>query len=312
MKKTKQLTEGAILIALYSIILLLFLYIPLIGIVVLFLLPLPFIIYTIRNGLKNASIFFIASLAISFIVGNFIGLTMTFMFGSSGIVLGYLIEKQKGRYSLLLGGTVAYLLNIAVFYVITVSLLNINLIEESITMTRESLDTSNELLTLIGQESNEQALQQFEEAIKIFPYLLPSTFLMIAFLFSLLTQVFSNPFLKRLKIKIDSWPPFRDLRLPRSLLWYYLIVMLFMFIEFEVGTYGYTAVINLFYILQLLMMVQGFSFLFYYCHQKGISKAVPIVIIIFSLFIPILLYIIRILGIIDLGFQMREKIAPKK
>ncbi|QOR66645.1 YybS family protein [Cytobacillus suaedae] len=312
MKKTKQLTEGAILIALYIIILLLFLYIPLIGILVLFLLPLPFIIYTIRNGLKNSIIFFIAALVVSFIIGTLMALPMTFMFGSSGIVLGYLIEKQKGRYALLLGGTVAFLLNIALLYIITVSLLNINLMEETITMTRETLETSNELLTLVGQESNEQALKQFEDAMKIFPYLLPSTFLMIAFIFSFFTQLFSIPFLKRLKVTIESWPPFRELRLPRSLLWYYLIVMLLMFIEFEVGTFGYTAVINLFYILQLLMMVQGFSFVFYYCFQKGISKAVPILILVFSLFIPILLYIIRILGIIDLGFQMRDKIAPKK
>ncbi|MDF0728506.1 YybS family protein [Cytobacillus sp. S13-E01] len=312
MEKTKQLTEGAILLALYSILLLLFLYVPLVGIIVLFVLPLPFIIYTIRNGINNTVVLFIAALLLTIILGSFAALPLTFMFGSSGIVLGYLIRSRKSRYGILLGGTLVYIINIVILYVIAVTLMNINVMDLALTTTRETMDTSSDFLKSIGQQGNETALQQFEEALKVIPYLLPSTFLMLAFILAFFTQLASIPFLKRLKIDVEAWPPFRDLMLPKSILWYYLIVMVLMFLQFEVGTFGYTAIINLFYILQLLMMIQGVSFIFYFCYQKGIVKGIPIAITIVSLILPFLLYIIRILGIIDLGFQIREKIQLKK
>jgi uncharacterized protein YybS (DUF2232 family) len=48
--------------------------------------------------------------------------------------------------------------------------------------------------------------------------------------------------------------------------------------------------------------------MFYFFSKKGISKAVSITVAIVSFLIPIFLYIIAILGIIDLGFDLRKKL----
>ncbi|WP_083800962.1 DUF2232 domain-containing protein [Bacillus sp. m3-13] len=61
----------------------------------------------------------------------------------------------------------------------------------------------------------------------------------------------------------------------------------------------------------LLMTVQGFSFIFYFCYIKKISKAIPITLVILSFLITPLVYIIRMIGIIDIGFQLRDRIQGK-
>lgn len=48
MKQTKFITEGAALLAIYAILLLVSLYVPVLGTVVTFALPLPFILFTIK------------------------------------------------------------------------------------------------------------------------------------------------------------------------------------------------------------------------------------------------------------------------
>ncbi|MEH7584161.1 DUF2232 domain-containing protein, partial [Priestia megaterium] len=109
-------------------------------------------------------------------------------------------------------------------------------------------------------------------------------------------------------------PPFREFKLPKSILWYYLIALILSFPSFNIeqGTFMYVAIINIVMGLQMLVVLQGISFIFYFSHQKGYAKAIPIVVTILALIIPIILQIVRILGIIDLGFNLRKQLDTKK
>jgi uncharacterized protein YybS (DUF2232 family) len=80
----------------------------------------------------------------------------------------------------------------------------------------------------------------------------------------------------------------------------------------EEGTYWFWVIANLSFILQMLMVLQGLSFVFYITHVKGYPKAVPIVVIVLIFLLPFILYIVRILGIIDLGFDLRKRLGEKK
>jgi uncharacterized protein YybS (DUF2232 family) len=114
-------------------------------------------------------------------------------------------------------------------------------------------------------------------------------------------------------LKVQQWGNFKDLSLPRSLLWYYLLAMVArILLHPQEGTYLYTALINLVYILEMFMVLQGFSFLFYIFHRKSVSKGLRVIITIVVIVIPILLYIVRILGIIDLGFDLRKRVEKKE
>jgi uncharacterized protein YybS (DUF2232 family) len=197
--------------------------------------------------------------------------------------------------------------------VVTVVFLNINPVKSATEMMEESYQMSFEMLESMGQKPNAQVLEQLEASFKMFEILMPSIFVMFSFLLVFFIMLISMPFLKRFGVKLIDWIPLRELTLPKSLLWYYLICMgISLLVNPEQGTYVYIAIANLVYILQFAMIIQGVSLIFYYCHVKGFKKAVPVVVVVFSLLLPFLLYIVRIFGIIDLGFDLRKRIEKKQ
>ncbi|WP_052137897.1 hypothetical protein [Heyndrickxia ginsengihumi] len=57
MKKTRMLTEGAMLAAIFAVLMLVFLYVPIIGGVSMLFLILPFLIYGAKYPLKYSLLF---------------------------------------------------------------------------------------------------------------------------------------------------------------------------------------------------------------------------------------------------------------
>ncbi|MFC0273079.1 YybS family protein [Metabacillus herbersteinensis] len=310
MKKAHVLTEGAILLALFTLFLLITLYVPIIGGLLMFVLPLPFILFTIRHGVKLSLTLLIGGILLTILVGSLVALPLAIICAICGIVMGYFYEKNQSS-GAIIGGAIAFLISIVLVYIAAVAFFSFDPFQEAIALFKNSSEQSQSLLSSLGQEANKEAINEFEEQLANMQYLIPSIIASIAALFPFLFHVVSVPIMRRLNIKVNSIKPFREWMLPKSLIWYYLGVSLFMFIKLEPGSFGHLAVYNIFYILQLLLVIQGISFVFYYTYVKKLSKTLPIIVVISSLFLPIILYLVRILGIIDLGFSMRERLTKK-
>ena len=161
----------------------------------------------------------------------------------------------------------------------------------------------------LGSTPNEQVMTRIEASLTMIETLIPSVFVATSFLIVLIIMFVSIPVLKRFDVSIPDWKPFRELSLPKSLLWYYLISMILSFtIDPKEGSYLYLALANLVFILQLCMIIQGISFVFYFFYKRGFPKALAVTVVVLSFILPLLLYIIRILGIIDLGFNLRQRL----
>ncbi|MEH7252401.1 DUF2232 domain-containing protein, partial [Neobacillus niacini] len=142
---------------------------------------------------------------------------------------------------------------------------------------------------------------------------IPTLFVLSSLLIVFIIQLVSLPIIKRFGVNVEKWKSFKDITLPKSLLYYFLFTLLLsMLMNPAEGTFWYMAIINMTYILQFLMILQGYTFIFYFFDQKGISKAVSITIAIFTFIVPFFLYIIGILGIIDLGFGLRKGYNKKE
>lgn len=309
MKNTKLLTEGAMLLAVYSVLLLVSLYLPLLGTVLSFLLPIPFILFTVKYKVKQSLLFIFIAFFLSGLLGSVMGIILTIMFGVTGILLGEMINRGRSGIELFLGACLSYLFSIVLLFVTVNLVLQVNINEVLKESTEESFAMAESIMRATGGEMNTEAITRLKESVEMMQYMMPSMFVFLAMLLAFITVVAIKPILVRLQVKMNPFPPFREINFPKSILWYYLLILLLSFVEMEKGTFGYTAFLNFFFILQLLMVIQGLSFIYYYCHQKRIPKAVPIVLTVLT---PFLLYIIRILGIIDLGFQLRNRISKKK
>lgn len=307
MKRVNVLTEGAILLALFTVLTLMTLYLPLFGAFLMVFLPLPFILYTVRHGIKAAFTLMAASIFITLIVGSLFALPLTLTYALSGIVMGYFYQKRQTA-GALIGGTIAFLISFVVMYAASAAFFQIDPIEEATGSMNETIDMAKSMMAAIGQEANEAAINQLEEQMKYIGYLIPSLLVSVSFIFALLSHAVTVPVLKRLKIQLLPLKPFREWKLPSSIVWYYLIVSFLLFLNLDTGSFLYIAAVNLLFVLQVLLVVQGFSFIFFYSYVKKYSKAIPVTAVILSLILPILMYLVRILGIIDLAFNLRGRV----
>ncbi|AMV12619.1 DUF2232 domain-containing protein [Geobacillus thermoleovorans] len=308
MRKTHALTEAAIELALFAVLFLLALYAPVIGIVAALFLALPFMVFTMRHGWIPAMLLLAAALVISGLIGSLLSLPMALMFGTVGMAVGAMLSKQKNRYLVLLVGALVFLANIVLDYIISIQFLHVDMIQDTLALVRESFDTAMNLMKGMGQAPPLEMQRQFEQGLKLIGYMVPTLFVIASFALAYATIIVSLPVMKRLKLPVGSWPPFRELMWPKTVLWLYVFVLLLSLFPFKEGSFAYIAVLNLSYVLQLAMIVQGFSFLYYAAYKKGVGKGVVAAGTVVCLFLPFLLYLVAIFGIIDLGFDLRRRI----
>ena len=309
MRNIHRLTEGAILLAAFTILLLMTVYVPVLGTVVNFFLALPFMMFSARNNRKESFVFLIASLFLSLIAGSLLALPLTLAYGLTGIVIGDFIRNEKPKQAAFIAGSITFLINLVIQYVISIVFLNMDIIKESIQLLRESIDQSIKIVTSLTQEPNEAVTQKLYAAIDLIEILTPTIFVITSFLIVFIIQLVSYPILKRFGIKVVLGEHFRNFKLPKSMIYYFLIALLVnLIIQPESGSYIHLALSNILFILLLLIVVQGLSFIWYFSYQKSLSKAVPILVTIAMFLMPLILYIVWILGIMDLGFDLRKKL----
>ncbi|HDR7913251.1 YybS family protein [Bacillus wiedmannii] len=310
MKNTKFITEGAALLAIYAMLLLISMYVPILGTVVTFALPLPFILLTIRYRLSNAFVIFTAALFITVIVSQPMNLVKTTMFGLIGIVLGYMYKKRKRPVEILMAGTLAYLIGIMLIYVASIKFFNIDLMKQMQNMFNESMAQSEKIVNAAGMPISKEQKELFSQFNDVLQTLFPSLLVMVSVCLSWITVMISGSVLRKLKHDVIPWPKFKDIQIPKSIVWYYVIfILLSTFIKVEPTSYLHMVFSNLYVIFALLLVLQGLTFIAFIAHSKGFTKGVPIISFIVCMFIPMLFPLVTILGIIDLGISLRSKIG---
>ncbi|MRR44876.1 YybS family protein, partial [Bacillus anthracis] len=261
MKNTKFITEGAALLAIYAMLLLISMYVPILGAVVTFALPLPFILLTIRYKLSSAFVIFTAALFITVIVSQPMNLVKTTMFGLIGIVLGYMYKKQKKPVEILMAGTLAYLIGIMLIYVASIKFFNIDLMKQMQNMFNESMTQSEKIVTAAGMPISKGQKELFVQMNDILQTVFPSILVMVSVCLSWITVIISGSALRKLKHDVIPWPKFKDIQLPKSIVWYYVIfILLSTFIKVEPTSYLHMVFSNLYVIFALLLVLQGLTF----------------------------------------------------
>ncbi|MEH7334598.1 YybS family protein [Neobacillus drentensis] len=310
MKNVRKLTEGAILLAAFTVLLLITIYIPLVGSIINIVLPAPFIIFTAKNNIKNIAAFFVASIVISFIAASFMGLAMMLIYGTTGVIIGYMLQKNKSRSAILIASTLTIMAGMIIFFVVTSAFMKMDITHELQAALNQSLKQSEEIAKSVGKEGQ---IEQLKKQVDMVITLLPSVLILGSIVASFIIQWVCFPIAKRFGVNVEPWGSLRNLSLPRSMLWYLLIALgANLLVRPEEGTYLFSVLTNAIYILGTFMVVQGLGFLFNIFHQRSIPKGIRVLVVILAFMIPIIHYIIMILGITDIGFDLRKRFAKKE
>nr|WP_249308627.1 YybS family protein [Lederbergia citrea] len=300
------------MLAIFILMLLLSLFIPLVSIVVQFFLILPFLLYSAKYPVKYAAMLVVAAVFVSFVLGSYYAVPLALLFGTTGLMMGYCIRSRKNKLVVYLASSMVFLANILLFFAIAAKFFGMNFLEEISDLFKSSVTQYTDALSIIGQSPPPELQDQLGEMIRMMNSMAPTLLLITAFITVLILMAVNFPIIKRLGIAVPKFEPFRLMKFPKSILWYYLIALvLSMLMKLEVGSYWYMALVNAAFILQTLLVIQGLSFIFYYNHIKKWPKFIPILAVILTLVLPFILSIVRVLGIIDIGFNLRQRLNNK-
>lgn len=310
MKQSNRLTEGALFAGIYLVFLIITFFVPVVGFISFFLLPVPYIIYGVRHGLRPSILLFLVTIFLSGLFTSFASIPITVFAGLGGIAIGISIHQNKSPYEAWAGGAAGFAVGFVFIYGVSQWLFQVNWMDEFQSMLETSMDQTKTIIEQFGGAVSMEQLNLLEEQFQQMLYLFPTGIALFGIFFAFVAQWIGFKVLNR----IDSntrllFPKFKTFTLPTALLWYYFLAMIGMWIFTEQGSLVHQAAVNIYTLTGLLIALQGLSFIFYFAEYKSWSKAVP-VIAIFGIFLfPFLfLYPIRILGIIDIGFNLRERL----
>src|SRR5699024_11303219 len=124
MEQRKQVTEGIWMLAIYILLLLVTLMIPILSIFSVFFLPIPFVLYTRHFNIKGGLSLLVGALVFSVFVIPIFSLPATVNAAGIGILHGYAIHQELSPYETIARGAAGYIMVLIVEMFITQDLLN--------------------------------------------------------------------------------------------------------------------------------------------------------------------------------------------
>ena len=307
--QTKKLAQGAMMAAVFALLIAISYYVPALWVVTTIISPLPIAWYSASYERSQAISMTIVAIAITFFLGGLLILPLAVVYGVAGLVIGDAIRLKKSKLYLFIATSLAILFTFAIIYLISIRLFDVDFIKDSFELWRESFIQA---INLSEQVSGQVVMSkdQIDLTVNIINAIIPAFITIIVALLALTIISINLPLLKRFKINVPKFSQFKSMRLPKAVLWYYLIVLtITMFINPAVGTPLYVIILNFSLILWVLLTLQGVSFIYFVIDEKELPKFLKVLTAFFS--IPFY-SIILLVGVFDLGFNIRQMIAGKK
>lgn len=304
--QTRRITHGAMMVALFTILLAISTYIPVLNIATTWFIPLPIAWYSAKYSRSSSLLVSIVSVAIAFLIGGIMSLPLAVVVVIIGFVIGDAIRTKRSKVYLFMATAFAVLISIAIEYMVSVKFFNIDILKEVVTNFRESYERSNEIVkSMTGQAP--VSTEQLDTMVNTLQMGMPTIITLLVFFLTLIIISVNLPLLSRLGLEVPKFAPFRLLRLPRSFLWYYFAILLItLFFKPDTGSFIYLVVLNLSFLLSTLFLLQGISLIHFFMYQQGWPKWTIVVGTILAF--PLSSFV-TLLGIVDLGFNIRGLIS---
>lgn len=304
-----KITYGAMMIAMFAILLNMTVYIPLVGWLTLFIIPLPIVLYRLRYDRAESLLVLVGSVLLSMLIGGIIIFPIALIFAPIGFVMGDTMKQEKSKLYTFMASGLTILLTLMLIYVATVLLFAINVIDEMMKALRDSQEQMTAFMVRFG-EVPENFEKQLEEMMMFYEVTIPSTFIIGSFGFAFIVVIINAAIARRLGHKPPKFAPFKDMKLPTATVWSYLVILLLpIMTTIEEGTTLYLTYVNASTILKLLLIVQGVSLIHYYMYEMKMPKWGTIISTIFAI---ILSPVTILLGILDSGMNLRAWIRRDK
>lgn len=294
---SKNIANAAIMVAIAVIMVLVGVYIPPLFFI-LFFVPVPISIITIRSNVVNAVLSVILTFIATFIFTDIITASTIAVISMMGIVMGYLIMKGEMPYDIVRDtGVISLLGFVGILYILKI--FGINVINSIL---NDYIQIGNELAALYKNTPNEAAVKSMiSVTIDTIKTVLPSIFVIMIALMVVVNYMLLARIMSKGK-KVEKLPPFMFWRMPYMTGWIFIGVLLY---QYFVGSSIVSA--NLLLLLSIGFTISGLSFAKYYMTKKfnmnsGLSNVILVILFIF----PVTFSLMTLLGVIDTSMNLRK------
>lgn len=267
------------------------------------LIPTVYLFCKSRNG------FYIMSLIVILITIFMSIFTMQVIMGSifAGYIIGQLLMERTSKERMLYILTVFY----SIYTLVSIIFLQLtDYLPKVQTWFNPTIDIYNEYLSKGVKEGAIPAyqLEMFNTSMNEVIKQVPGIVILSLFLLALLQLVITLPALRQFKIATPNFRSLYTWQMPKVLLIIYLFVLLAHFGISETDYVPLGIVINLRYVLEWMLFIQGLSLYSYFIKMRKIHPIVKVFIFFIAfLYAPIT----QLFGIIDLMVNLKKRV-PKK
>lgn len=275
----------------------------------LLLLPAPFIVFSVKNGIiSNIINMFVTCMAVGVMTSIDTALFLIISFIPMTFISSYLIKKRRRSIEIL--GITSTILFISLLIVL--SFIDgegggfLVLMEEGF---RQLLSSQLDVLRDMDLTSYEvlQLEELLENTYKYLLLIMPAILLILSLGISYLNYFLSSIGLRKMGIGIVNVPKFSRFRLPNNIVPGTLIMFLAVYIMKKVNMpYHEVILINLVMLIGFMFLIQGLSVVDYFFSRMRVYLIVRIIVYIFLIFNSPMITVISILGFIDTIFNIRK------
>lgn len=295
-KNTKKITEGAMIVALLGVLFIIdrqsagiFNYI------VAWVVPLPFVVYTAKYGVKDALVPFIASIFVSIILATPVLSVLTVMYGIIGLIYGFGVHKKwQSRhlfFSTVVGVSVIYFVSVVLFSAFFGFSIQQDM--QSIYQMLENIDTPPGLD--VQRVVTSSIVIMYATSVIVETYLI---------------HMLSRVLLHRMKIPVKPSKKLETVQVPKIVGW---VMLLGLFVYpiakiLEANDFILTIGFTIYSWIMILLVYQAFVFVIIVQRRFGF-KYLLFMIILGLLLIPTLFIdLLMIVGLLDILSDIRSRI----
>lgn len=314
MKDQNARIGGALTVVLLFVLLWVTLYVPLASAVSVWLIPLPLMYAVSKSGWRFGSVLLVLGVVFLLLIQRDLSTLFPIFFIILGFVMGETIRLKKSAFAVLLTGSLANIIMLILCLAGSVLIFGFNPVVETKTAIERSLESMVGQAGPLLHQNAGTLLSMYRSYLNYLGNIAPSLIVMIGVVYASIIEWISLPILRRFRIKVPEWVPFRRWQEPKSVVWIYLIALLLIQTGLTAdGDPLFIIAINIAFVMQILLVIQGLSFIFCFASHRRLPVIVPaivtVAVIIFSF---LLLQLVTLLGIIDLGFDLRKRLDKKK
>lgn len=290
------------------LLLLLSLTTPLLIITTLFMIVPAVVLFTTLNTRQFILHVLPVLLIVSLITPVYLLIAVYFLIPA--LVMGRYYKRHASALSTVIAGTIAILGEFLLLLLLGTALFNFDLstyvndVLQMVNTPLTELGATNPLLTDIGFTT-----EDVDKISYLTVQMIPMTLIVSSFVIAVITHSIVRPILNSMNYAVPKMKPAHEWRLSRSFIWYYLIgVVLQLFFSGSENNFILMISANLLPLLRIGFMIQAIGFFFFLAHERKWNKMIAILLAIAVIILPPL----RIVGIIDLVFPLREYVTKSR